>query len=501
MSKMTTVCMSALMCFGLSTLSVNAANSISTYQTVKSSLSTDNACRDFNLQEMNLKSILFNAGNNADETQETNLTNVYAKDYPFSGGKGTKANPYQIATPEDLVMLSENVGLKVSYEGEYFKMTQDIDMQNVSDFTPIGNNFGENGNDLKAFRGVFDGDGHTISNLHIAMKGKNHIGVGLFGITLNAVVKGITFVDCSFTADAIVAAVVGVSMGGEIIDCHVGRNVEVKATKQPYAGGIVAASMDQGTKVDRCSNQAPVAAMMGAGGIMGTNAAFGTKISRCINYGDIEATMDIAGGILGYSEMTVTVSDCGNVGAVAATQKVAAGIVGALSPQVPGPLTIYNTYNNGLISSGEEDYHMPITVMAMAMQQVGVTNSYYDSSLFTTQASYGTPLTPEEMQNGTLEACLNGNHGDIWVSGEGEGSTPTPFGGDTSIEDVPAVETPQVTVADGCVVAPEGYSVVRLFDVQGKSYVNAALPAGVYVAVVCADGELLKPMSVKVVVE
>ena len=473
--------MSALMCFGFSTQTINAQNVTFDFENTKKEIRAGVASLE----------LMVNAPRKAGESL-------------FSGGAGTEQEPYLISTPEDLQELSAKVDAKQNFEGEYFKLTQDINMAGVANFKSIGSNHGSDGTNLRPFMGTFDGDGHKISNLDIQYKGKDYIGVGLFGMIMHGVVKNLTIDNSTFIADAIVASVVGVAIGGEIENCHVGENVTVTATLQAYAGGVIAASMDQGTKVRRCSNMAVVTSSMGTGGIMGVNASFGSKVECCINYGDIDSRMDISGGVLGYSEMTVTAMDCANIGDISTTQKAAAGIVGALNPQVPGPLTIYNCYNNGNISSGDMDYHMPITVAAMGAQQVNVVNCYYNATLFTGHSPYGTPVTADEMKTQDFVDKLNSNSKVLyWVIEEGvNDGMPVPFGTTpSSIEDETVTELPQVAVVDGKVVAAEGYTVARVWDMQGKSCKNEALSAGIYVVVVFADNNPLKPMTVKVVNE
>ena len=67
-------------------------------------------------------------------------------------GQGTKENPYQISTKEELVYFAEQVndGNK-DYANAYVELTDDIDLENMS-WTPIGSNR------TAPFRGHFDGD-------------------------------------------------------------------------------------------------------------------------------------------------------------------------------------------------------------------------------------------------------------------------------------------------------------------------------------------------------
>lgn len=57
----------------------------------------------------------------------------------FAGGAGTEADPWQIATAEQLMALSATVndGSAQGYPGQYFALTEDIDLAGV-EWQPIG---------------------------------------------------------------------------------------------------------------------------------------------------------------------------------------------------------------------------------------------------------------------------------------------------------------------------------------------------------------------------
>ena len=74
----------------------------------------------------------------------------------FRFGSGTNQNPYLISCAEELAYLANQVNNGNSYEGIYFKLIADLDLNNL-EWTPIGTY--EN-----SFKGIFDGDGHTIGN-------------------------------------------------------------------------------------------------------------------------------------------------------------------------------------------------------------------------------------------------------------------------------------------------------------------------------------------------
>ena len=99
--------------------------------------------------------------------KEYNDMKFYAESY--AGGKGTKEDPYLISTDLELAKLAKDVNTgssKVMKSGEYFKLTKDIDLKHGI-WTPIGSTKCTKGNSDRYFSGIFDGDGHTIRNMHI----------------------------------------------------------------------------------------------------------------------------------------------------------------------------------------------------------------------------------------------------------------------------------------------------------------------------------------------
>ncbi|MBO7738047.1 MAG: hypothetical protein J6S77_04995 [Clostridia bacterium] len=102
-------------------------------------------------------------------------------------GSGTEFDPYLISSENDLAFVAKQVNEAVaSYEGEYLKLTVDLDLGNKL-WTPIGvaKNY---------FRGTFDGDGHTISNLNVKIDPADSAATnaGLFGRICDGGVKNLT---------------------------------------------------------------------------------------------------------------------------------------------------------------------------------------------------------------------------------------------------------------------------------------------------------------------
>lgn len=117
-------------------------------------------------------------------------------DFP---GEGTEDIPYQISTLSQLMGLSESVAAGNTYEGEYFELTQDLDLGgftvNGGNWNPIGwyqNEDEMDGAVSHCFQGTFDGRGNTIRGLKITDFTRNLRNVGLFGAIDGGTVKHLT---------------------------------------------------------------------------------------------------------------------------------------------------------------------------------------------------------------------------------------------------------------------------------------------------------------------
>lgn len=102
----------------------------------------------------------------AQTTNKYYSIDIYADSY--AGGDGSKTNPYEIATAEQLAKLARDVNngnTPQAFLGKYFKLTADIDLSGGI-WMPIGKYYND-GNGNRLFFGKFDGNGHVIKNMHI----------------------------------------------------------------------------------------------------------------------------------------------------------------------------------------------------------------------------------------------------------------------------------------------------------------------------------------------
>ena len=125
----------------------------------------------------------------------------------FSGGSGTKADPYKISSSADLVQLATDINNSTSrlYEDQYFVQTGNINMSGIN-FVPIGINDDNN----HRFRSNYNGQNYTISNLTV---NGSYEYTGLFGYIYNAEIDNVRLVSPSITTTNSKASYTGALVG------------------------------------------------------------------------------------------------------------------------------------------------------------------------------------------------------------------------------------------------------------------------------------------------
>ena len=184
---------------------------------------------------------------------------------------------YYISTPEQLIEFSAAVGGGALYSNGYLEA--DIDMEGYSDqFVPIGRN-GKN------FRGVFDGQGHSIKNLHIT--GGDF--TGFFGTVSGGATISNLILDssCTISGTNYVGLVGGSTGAGNISFTCVGNEARVTATGASAAG------------------------------IMGYNKGSSCTLHfiDCYNTGDVVGNSECA-AICGWVGSGAEMQNCYNIGTV-----------------------------------------------------------------------------------------------------------------------------------------------------------------------------------------
>lgn len=286
--------------------------------------------------------------------------------YRFEG-TGTETDPFLIDEAEDLVYLASLVNDGNSFDGKYLKVIADIDMSAEMEWTPIGTFYSPD-QDLspipvsdieRPFRGVFDGDNHTITLPSVDYQDwEKEESFGLFGLVSgeNAVIKNL-------------------KIGGKI-------NVNSSSA------GLLAGILSGGASVENCqTTEDSVVKGIEIGGFFG-RVRGSSNLKKCTNYAEVITTSDVsgsgkAGGIASciyYPENTDSVShfviECQNFGNVTGVDYTG-GIAGIAAG------TEFRSCSNG---SGTE-----IPVISASKTTIGgIAGRGIDNSVFNSCRNYGT---------------------------------------------------------------------------------------------------------------
>lgn len=265
-------------------------------------------------------------------------------------GDGTAANPYQIATADDLKAFRDKVNGGATTACAI--LTADITLDKSETWTPIGSSSNK-------YNGTFDGQGHTISGLNVNETGSNE--AGLFGDTAQSntspVIKNLTIADSSFVTRGYAGGVAGYG-GGVFENCHTEASVTVQGRK--CAGGIIGSYKGTGITAElsmiQCSNRATVKEVGGywgyGGGLIG-QAEHPLKLENSFNAGVVSSNpgsqTPMVGGLVGRVSYATTLVNVYNVGDVSVSG--GANVAGLVGNSVQA-LTITNAYQHGTVTAG-----------------------------------------------------------------------------------------------------------------------------------------------------
>lgn len=233
----------------------------------------------------------------------------------LAGGSGTKDDPYQIATGAQLAYLAQEINDRIpdSFSGsKYFVLTQDIDLNNL-EWTSIGfadytwdDDWGMwiDGAGGIGFGGLFDGQGHVISNLKINRTDAGKLGLfGWLTSTSDYAVKNLTIRNASISGAhhaGILAGALNPSSNATpcLYNVHVSGTVKV-TEDYGYAGGMIG---DASYLVaNGCSADVKVTGYGFTGGMVGS--AFEGSFENCTVRGTVNGSWTVGGfaGVLYYS--------------------------------------------------------------------------------------------------------------------------------------------------------------------------------------------------------
>ena len=283
---------------------------------------------------------------------------------------------YYINTAQDMWNFAALVNNGDTFKGVTVCLTADIDLgcDENNQWIPIGD---YSSNSANIFKGIFDGNNHTISGIYIE---KTNDYQGLFGVNHEGIIKNVSINNSNINAINSVGGIAGYNYKGTIYNCRYdgaiicgivsGSSTHVGGT----TGGIVGYNY-KGT-VEKCYNNAITeAGGTQIGGIVGicnggtvidcynTGKMYGTtfggivgeiwggaNIKRCYNNASLKGS--VIGGIVEYAEYA-TIEECYNTGNIEGTYNTG-GIVGQTGQiDETDVVIVKNCYNTGKVTANE----------------------------------------------------------------------------------------------------------------------------------------------------
>ena len=385
----------------------------------------------------------------------------------FAGGKGTKDDPYQIATGSQLAYFAKRVNAEEygeKYADTYFELTEDIDLGG-KEWTPIGYTVADlimGGHEYFVFSGNFDGNGYIIKNLTIGTETSPYSGdvCGLFGATsgtiedvvlenvsinyvggnhssgygfrmggalvgysmgdiVNCTVIGLDMKagsDGSYVALNSIGGLVGIQDGGTTVShSRVSGKIE-ESTKKGNVGGFVG-TLAKGSSAKYCGADVSVEVTgngrgIAVGGFVGIGNGVTideTLIENCYATGNIIGA-EYAGGFVGNIS-GLNISNCYAKGDVS-NCFVGASFLGtdAASNNYYG--TVKNCYATGLVSDISSSAYA--FAMQDTMKRSTIQNCYYNIQNTAKNTESAASLTIDDMKTDSFLNVLNGSS-NVWT--------------------------------------------------------------------------------------
>ena len=208
----------------------------------------------------------------------------------YGGGSGTVNDPYLIATGSHL----QTLGANPSDWNSCFKMVNDVSLALYT-----GTSFNIIGNSTNPFSGIFDGDGHLISNFNYSTY-SSYQNIGIFGFVRGGTIKNVVsanpIINCPNSS--YVGGLIGAfDRGYEMIGC---ASINGSIIGKYAVGGLIGSSNTYLSFIPRTVNSYSTCSVDGetyVGGLVGKNSGF---IDQCYSTGSIHGISN-AGGLVGSS--------------------------------------------------------------------------------------------------------------------------------------------------------------------------------------------------------
>ena len=294
---------------------------------------------------------------------ENEMGPAYGEVVPFT----TEDRVPGIYSLEDLIALRDAINNRgdtspyINAEG-VTNLYTDIDMSSI-----------DNWEGFEFWGNIFEGNGHTISNVRMINTEEGGILCFFGNIHASGVVRNLTMTG-EFTSDIhlVYASAFSWEFSGVISNCHcyvnittidgnvggiVTRNfglIENCTNHGNLVGGSAGGIYDHGwnlgnltSETRNCTNFGRIEALDGYAGGIAAGSSGGNIFSNCINEGEVISAY-LAGGIISYCANGITMTNCENRAAVTGTNYTG-GIIGQLNNS-DEPITLTDNTNTGTVN-------------------------------------------------------------------------------------------------------------------------------------------------------
>jgi len=354
----------------------------------------------------------------------------------YSGGSGTAGDPYRIGSATDLLTLAGSTG---DYDANFI-LTADIDLAYYTFTAAViapDINIYVDGFQGTAFTGVFDGNGHKITNLTISGSGY----LGLFGtiegpgsywgykdMVKNLTIENVNITGSDPTASYNLGGLAGYNLYGAIKNCYSSGTI-TRANSDSGAdsfGGLIGYN-DYG-KINSCSSSVNIYGgrfAIDLGGLAGYN--YYGNINNSFATGDVSGEAlslheicEAFGGLVGRNEFG-TINECWASGNVTSYGNLTEGAGGDEFGGLVG-LNTWSTISNCYAIGSVTSNLMATGGLVGANDSYStITNCYSTGSVLCTNTFYG-GLVGDNL--GTVTASFwDINTSGLMFSDGGEGNT------------------------------------------------------------------------------
>lgn len=321
---------------------------------------------------------------------------------PGNGGNGgdtpVEGETLTISTADELIAFAQKVnGGDESAVNAKVALGADITLPSTA-WTPIGSVTGVGYSSIAtptvAFKGTFDGKGHSINGLVLSVKSNDVTCMGFFGATDGATIRNLSFNEATmdFTSSGIssgnisIGTVAGYAYDTVIEDVDVTASFTGAATstaaRHVAVGGIagtVAASDASASSVTRCTFSGSITSDIGSkysnsssavvsgivASVPNTSSCKTVLIKDCVNKATINTKSHRAAGIIGNA-FHVHVEGCVNEGDITCNQSSSAasgsvagtrmgGILAYCSSTSTNDFYLQDCVNKGTVSTSSAD--------------------------------------------------------------------------------------------------------------------------------------------------